>query len=74
MKAKTELTAEAVRKAIEEKRPTSMINMAHALGYKGSVGGSLAKKFRQLFPDIDVLLKGSAGLAKDCDDWQGRGD
>ena len=48
MKAKVELTAEAVRKAIEEKKPTSMTGLAHGLGYKGSVGGSLTKKFRAL--------------------------
>ena len=68
MKAKVELTAEAVRKAIEENKPASMTQLAHGLGYRGSVGGSLAKKFRQLFPDIDVLLKRTAGSDKGCGD------
>ena len=68
MKAKIELTVEAVRKVIEEKSPSSMTQLAHLLGYRGSVGGSLAKKFRQLIPDIDVLLKRTAESAKGCDD------
>lgn len=65
MKAKVELTAEAVRKAIEEQQPKSLTKLAHVLGYKGSVGGSLAKKIRQLCPDINVLLK-RAESAKGC--------
>jgi hypothetical protein len=64
MKAKIELTAEAVKAVIEGKKPTSMTKLAHGLGYKGSVSGSLTKKFRQLFPDIDVLLKRTAESAK----------
>ena len=68
MKAKVELTAEAVRKAIEENKPKSLTGLAHGLGYKGSVGGSLAKKFRQLFPDIDAMLKRTADPAKGGDD------
>jgi len=57
MKAKVELTAEAVGKAIEEKRPGSMTQLAHLLGYKGSVSGTLTRKLRQLIPGIDALLK-----------------
>lgn len=45
-----------------------MTKLAHGLGYKGSVGGSLTKKLRALIPDIDVLLKGATGSAKVCND------
>lgn len=68
MKARTKLTAEAVRKAIVEKKPKSLTGLAHGLGYRGSVGGSLARKLRALFPDIEVLLARTAESAKGCDD------
>ena len=60
MKARIELTAETVRRAIEEGRPTSMTRLAHGLGYRGSVSSWLAGKLRAIVPDIDVLLKGTA--------------
>lgn len=63
-KAKTELTAENVRKTIEEKKPTSMTQLAHGLGYRGSVSGGLTRKLRVLVPDIDSLLAGKAEPAK----------
>jgi hypothetical protein len=63
-KAKMELTAETVRKAIGEGQPASMTQLAHKLGYKGSVSSSLTRKFRLLVPDIDALLKGAAEAAK----------
>lgn len=56
MKAKTGLTAEAVRKAIHEGKPSSMTKLAHMLGHKGSVSGTLTKKLRALVPGIDELL------------------
>jgi hypothetical protein len=56
MKSKMELTADTVRKLIEEKKPSSFTRLAHMLGYKGSVSSSLTKKFRTLLPDIDDLL------------------
>lgn len=59
MKAKVELTAETVREAIKDGKPTSMTQLAHLLGYKGSVSSSLTKKFRKLVPEIDALLKGT---------------
>ena len=68
MKARIKLTAEAVQAVIGRDKPTSMTQLAHGLGYKGSVGGSLARKFRALFPDIDVLLKRTAESAKGGDD------
>jgi hypothetical protein len=55
-KAKIELTAEVVRKAIEEGKPASMTQLAHSLGYKGSVSGSLTSKLRKLIVGIDDLL------------------
>ena len=69
MKARIELTVDAVRKVIEEKKPSSMTQLAHEFGFKGSVGSSLTKKFRQLIPDINVLLKGSADAAKGRPTW-----
>ena len=74
MKAKIELTAEAVKTVIDRDKPKSMTGLAHGLGYQGSVSGSLTKKFRQLFPDIDVLLKRTAEPAKDAKDGTGDGD
>lgn len=60
MKSKMELTADTVRKLIEEKKPSSFTRLAHMLGYKGSVSSSLTKKFRALLPGIDSLLQGTA--------------
>ena len=57
MKAKVELTAESVKVVIAEKKPTSLTQLAHFLGYKGSVSSGLVKKLRQLVPEIDALLK-----------------
>jgi len=74
MKAKIELTAEAVKTVIDRNKPKSMTQLAHGLGYKGSVSGSLVKKFRQLFPDIDILLKRTTESAKDAKDGAGDGD
>lgn len=56
MKAKIEITAESVRKAISDGKPASMTQLAHQLGYSGSVSSSVTRKFRQLVPDIDSLL------------------
>jgi hypothetical protein len=55
-KSKFAITEEFVRKAIEDGKLTSMTQLAHELGYKGSVSSSLTKKFRQLAPDVDALL------------------
>ncbi len=55
-KSKIEITEEFVRKAIEDGKLTSMTQLAHELGYAGSVSSSLTKKFRQLAPDVDALL------------------
>jgi hypothetical protein len=63
-KARTELTAEAVMEAIKTGKPTSMTKLAHLLGHKGSVSGSLTKRLRALVPDIDVLLKRAAESAR----------
>jgi hypothetical protein len=57
MGRKAKLTAEAVRKAIETGKPTSMTKLAHLLGHKGSVSGSLTRRLRALVPGIDGILK-----------------
>lgn len=58
MKAKTDMTAELVRKTIEANQPKSLSQLAHLLGYKGSVSSTLTKKFRLLIPNIADLLNG----------------
>ena len=65
MKAKVELSVESLRAVIEAKKPTSMTQLAHGLGYKGSVSSSLTSKFRALLPDIEALLAESAVVAKE---------
>jgi hypothetical protein len=68
MKAKVELTAEALKAVIEGKKPTSMTQLAHELGYKGSVSSTLTRKFRQLCPDITTLLAKTAESATGGDE------
>ena len=67
MKAKVELSVESLRAVIEAKKPTSMTQLAHGLGYKGSVSSSLTSRFRALVPDIEALLAESAKSAKGGD-------
>lgn len=55
-KAKAELTASVIGKAIEDGRFASMTQLAHSLGYKGSVSSSLTKKLRTLIPNIEARL------------------
>jgi len=59
-KTKVELTAESLKAVIDEKCPSSLTRLSHEFGYKGSVSGSLAKKFRALLPGIDAMLEGTA--------------
>lgn len=56
MSNKVELSAEVIGKAIEDGHFSSMTQLAHSLGYKGSVSSSLTKKLRQLIPDVDSCL------------------
>ena len=63
-KAKVEVTAETIKAVIEKHGPVSMSQLAHGLGYKGNVSGSLAKKIRALCPDVDGLLAKAAVSAK----------
>lgn len=55
-KAKVWITAESVRQAIEVAKFDSFTELAHALGYKGSISSSVTKKLRALLPDIDGML------------------
>ena len=61
---KATLTAETIRKAIEDGKPASMTQLAHRLGYRGSVSSSVTSKFRALVPEIGGLLaaNGPAGI------------
>jgi len=55
-RARIGLTPGSVGKAIEEDKPASMTQLAHLLGYAGSVGSSLTGKLRALVPDLDARL------------------
>ena len=55
-KPKVEITAEVINKIISETRPTSLTGIAHALGHKGTVSGSVAARIRELVPDVADLL------------------
>jgi hypothetical protein len=57
MAAKLQLSAELVRKAVEEHRPTSMSALYRALGGKSNPAGSTIKAIRELVPEIGDLLK-----------------
>ena len=48
-RARIGLTPESVGKAIEETKPASMTQLAHEMGYRGSVGSTLTRRFRALF-------------------------
>ena len=56
-KANVELTAEVIGKAIEDGRFSSMTQLAHHLGYKGSVSSTLTRKFKLLVPAIASLME-----------------
>lgn len=60
MKTKSVISVESVMKIIEAKQPSSLSQLAHYLGYKGSISSSVTKKLRGLIPDIDALIKGTA--------------
>jgi hypothetical protein len=56
-KKTAEITVEAVNKVISEGRLTSLTQVSKALGLgKGSISGSVAKRLRQLVPQIDAML------------------
>lgn len=55
-KSKVELTADTIRKAIEERKPTSLAALAHSLGYKGSISSAITGRLRSLLPDVDALV------------------
>lgn len=55
-KPKIEITAEAIEKIINETRPTSLTGIAHELGHQGTISGSVAKRIRELVPNIADLL------------------
>jgi hypothetical protein len=67
-KPKTEISAETVQKILQDHKPISLTQIAHALGFKGSVSGSLSKRLRELVPNISDLLSANkpATHAKDA--------
>ena len=66
-KSKVEFTAETLRKAIADGKPASMTQLAHQLGYKGSVSSSLTRKFKESLPDVEAMLNANKP-AKDVQD------
>jgi len=60
MKTKAVLTVDSVMKVIVAKQPSSLSQLAHFLGYKGSVSSTVTRKLRGLIPDIEALIKGTA--------------
>ncbi len=54
---KNEIRKSDVSKILYEKKPTSLTEISKALGYKGSVSGSLSKKIKKWYPTIDSWLK-----------------
>ena len=66
--AKVEVTAESIRKAIQIGGADSFTQIAHMLGFKGSVSSSLTKKIRDLVPDASALMavvRGTKGSKAD---------
>lgn len=68
-KQKAEVTAAAVLEAVKG-GATSLTGISKAMGFKGSVSGSVAKRLREILPNIDGMLaankdgKKPAGKAK----------
>ena len=60
-----QITADAIKKALESSNPTSLTGLWKALGGSGSVSGSASKKMREAVPGIEAILAGNkAGTAK----------
>lgn len=56
-KQKAEISAVAATKAIQDGNLTSLTQVSKALGLgKGSVSGSVAKRLREILPNIDGML------------------
>ena len=53
------ITEEGILAAIDEGALT-LTAVAHALGYKGSISGSVSKRIREAVPDIDEKLEAPA--------------
>jgi hypothetical protein len=51
-----EMTAEAVNKALEASKATSLTGLYRALGGSGSIPGSTAKRMRELVGDLEERL------------------
>ena len=59
-KQKPEVTVEAVTRAVQDGRLTSLTQVSKSLGLgKGSVSGSVARRLRELLPAIDGMLAGT---------------
>ncbi|MCC6971521.1 MAG: hypothetical protein IT434_15000 [Phycisphaerales bacterium] len=56
MKNAKAITKDDIERAMREARPASLTGLAKALGYKGSIGGGLAKTIRGLVPGIEEVL------------------
>lgn len=57
---KKEIKKKDVSRILYGEKPVSLTQISKALGYKGSISGSLSKKIRYWFPTIDSWLKTNA--------------
>jgi len=57
MKKAKEITKKAVQVILKRQHPKSMTAISKALGRKGSISGSLSKRIKAWFPNIDEILK-----------------
>jgi hypothetical protein len=67
------ITREAVEAAMRESHPTSLTGLAHALGYRGSVGGGVARRIREMVPGIEDALAANRA-AKDIEAGATKGE
>jgi len=58
-----DITREILVAALEKSHASSLTQLHHALGGKGSVSGSTGKKFKSLVPEIGDLLAKNKGSA-----------
>lgn len=56
-----EITKKAAEEIINKQHPTSLTQISKALGREGSISGSLTKKIKEWFPNIDEILKSGKG-------------
>ena len=64
MKKAKEITKKAVQVILKRQHPKSMTAISKALGRKGSISGSLSKRIKEWFPNIDEILKSNQAISE----------